>query len=82
MPADAPSTLAVVGRYVGEHKPTGIPAYADCDLRLGWHAGAGWELAFMGSNLCDRQHPERKPNLAGTLAEIPRTLHLQLTWRH
>ncbi len=35
-----------------------IPAYAEVDVRLGWHATKNLEISIVGQNLLHEQHPE------------------------
>jgi iron complex outermembrane receptor protein len=38
--------------------PAFIPAYAELDLRLGWHLRPDWELSLVGQNLLHDRHQE------------------------
>ena len=35
-----------------------VPAYAEMDVRLGWHATKNLEFSVVGQNLFQPQHPE------------------------
>ena len=67
-------------RYVDNLNQLGptVPAYFALDLRLAWHPTKNWELAIVGQNLLDEQHPEFGP--AATRQEIPRSVFGKVTW--
>ena len=56
-----------------------VPGYVSLDLRLAWHPSPNWELAIVGQNLLDNQHPEFGPASGGR--EIPRSFYGKVTWR-
>ncbi len=56
-----------------------VPGYVSLDLRLAWHPSPNWELAIVGQNLLDNQHPEFGPALGRQ--EIPRSFYGKVTWR-
>ena len=43
---------------LGATMPATIPAYAEVDVRLGWHATKNLEISVVGQNLLQPQHPE------------------------
>jgi iron complex outermembrane receptor protein len=53
-----------------------VPSYVTLDARLGWSPVQNLELAIVGQNLLDRQHPEFGNE------EIERSVHGKLTWRY
>jgi iron complex outermembrane receptor protein len=70
----------MVGRYVTSLPETflptpKVPAYFTFDARLAWHYKR-IELALIGRNLADNQHPE-----FGVL-EIPRSVFGKITWNY
>jgi iron complex outermembrane receptor protein len=68
-------------RYVDNLNQDGptVPAYMALDLRLGWSPTRNWELAMVGQNLLDNQHPEF--GLPATRQEIPRSVYGRVTWK-
>jgi iron complex outermembrane recepter protein len=57
-----------------------VPAYAALDLRLGWSPSATTEVALVGRNLLDPQHPEFGVT-SPARKEIERSLWLKAAWR-
>ena len=58
---------------------TGIDAYTELDVRVGWRASDQLELAMIGQNLLDDAHAEfGQPERRG---EIERSVLLKATWR-
>ena len=57
-----------------------VPSYAELDIRLGWRPGPGWELAIVGRNLLDAQHPEFGAP-GPTRVEIGRSVEAKASWR-
>jgi iron complex outermembrane receptor protein len=80
---DLPAHFEVdtVLRYVDNLDQLGptVPAYVAVDLRLAWHPKPSWEIAVVGQNLTDNQHPEFGP--PGTRQEIPRSVYGKVTWK-
>jgi iron complex outermembrane receptor protein len=66
-------------RYVDTLPAPHVPSYIGMDLRLGWSPIKDLELAVVGQNLLDNQHPEF--GMAGTRQEIERSVYGKLTWR-
>jgi iron complex outermembrane recepter protein len=69
----------VSARYVGELPNQQVPSYVAADVRLGWQATSGLELAVDGRNLFDPRHPEF--GTPATRREIPRSIFGKVTWR-
>jgi iron complex outermembrane receptor protein len=69
-------------RYVDELPELNIPSYLTADLRLAWHPSPDWEIALVGQNLLDSQHPEflQTDYLASNAAEIERSVYAKITW--
>ncbi|TAN49378.1 MAG: TonB-dependent receptor [Methylococcaceae bacterium] len=60
----------------------GIPEYVTLDLRLAWQPIKNLELAAVGQNLLDHQHPEFTSGaLAGIEAQTQRSFYLQANWK-
>jgi iron complex outermembrane receptor protein len=58
-----------------------MPAYVTADLHLGWSPNSAWELALIGRNLFDPQHPEFvTPNSLNQ--EVARSVTVKATWRY
>jgi iron complex outermembrane receptor protein len=56
-----------------------VPAYTELDLRLGWQATAGLELAVVGRNLLHARHPEYGDPVSRALIE--RSIVGQVRWQ-
>jgi iron complex outermembrane receptor protein len=69
-------------RYVDNLDQPGptVPGYIALDLRVAWHPKPNWELAVIGQNLTDDQHPEFGSSPA-TWEEIPRSIYGKVTWK-
>ena len=56
-----------------------VPAYAELDCRLGWHAGRHWEVSVVGRNLLHAHHVEYGfPDPAR--ADIERNVYGKIAW--
>ena len=66
-------------RYVDTLSAPHVPSYIGMDLRLGWSPLKDLELAVVGQNLLDNQHPEF--GMAGTRQEIERSVYGKISWR-
>jgi iron complex outermembrane receptor protein len=65
--------LDVLARRVGPIERIGLSAYTAVDARLAWQPRAGLELALVGQNLFDPQHPEIISDaLPAVPLEVPR----------
>ena len=74
--------LDVWGRYVDRLPAYDISSYVALDARLAWEPVDGVELALVGQNLLDDQHPELEPEFLGTVAtEVQRSVYAKITWR-
>lgn len=58
-----------------------VPAYAELDLRIGWHPSARWELSLVGQNLLHARHPEFLLS-SPTREEYQRGAYVRLVWHH
>ncbi|MGZ8898909.1 MAG: TonB-dependent receptor plug domain-containing protein [Limisphaerales bacterium] len=69
-------------RYVDNLNQLGptVPAYFALDLRLAWRPSENWEIALVGQNLLDEQHPEF--GNPATRQEIPRSVFGKVTWTY
>lgn len=57
-----------------------MPSFFTGDVRLAWSPRADWEIALIGQNLFDPQHPEfTTPNSSND--ELARSVTLKTTWR-
>ena len=67
-------------RYVDNLPDPYVPSYLVMDLRLGWRPNENWELAVVGQNLLDNQHPEF--GAASPLRpEVEHGVYGKVTWR-
>jgi iron complex outermembrane receptor protein len=67
-------------RFVDELPNPIVPAYLELDLRLAWHPQQNLELALIGRNLLDKQHPELGPD-SPQREEVERSVFGKVTWR-
>lgn len=56
-----------------------VPAYTELNLRLAWQPTPTLELAAIGENLLDAQHPEF--GTASNRVELERSARLELIWK-
>jgi iron complex outermembrane receptor protein len=69
-------------RYVAGRPVLSVPAYAELDLRLGWHVSEKVELSLVGQNLLDSAHREFRPSFFSTQAtEVQRSVYGKITIR-
>lgn len=71
-------------RYTGSIRANAvdIPAHLGLDMRLGWRVGHDLQIAVVGRNLLDDQHPEFPPDFIQTQGtEVQRSLRIDLQWR-
>lgn len=67
-------------RYVDDLPDPFVPSYLVMDLRFGWRPTQNLELAVVGQNLLDNQHPEF--GAAGPLRpEVEHGVYGKVTWR-
>src|SRR5687767_11590154 len=71
--------LDVGVRSVGELPNQGIPSYVACDGRPGWQPSNAVEIAVVGSNLFEPQHPEF--GTATSRREVERSVYGKITCR-
>ncbi len=65
-------------RHVSALPNPAVPAYWALDLRLGWRPLPRLEIALIGQNLLDKQHPEFGP--ATNRKEFEQGAMVRLTW--
>lgn len=68
-----------VARYTDTLPEPRVPSYFTVDARLAWYPKPNIELAIVGQNLWDKQHPEF--GASATRQEVPRSVYGKLTWR-
>lgn len=74
--------LNLTGRYVGGISDHNIDGYYGFDVHLAWQAVDGLELAIVGRNLLDDQHPEFNERQIETVpTQVKRSIYGKLTWR-
>ena len=67
-------------RFVDELPSFNIPSYLELDARVGWHPLEGVEMALVGQNLLDKQHPEMGPTFLKTqMTEVQRAVYGKIT---
>jgi iron complex outermembrane receptor protein len=70
-------------RYVDTLPAPRIPSYLTLDLRLGWSPCKDLEIAIVGRNLLDDQHPEFAPTFVGTQkSEVERSVYGTVVWHY
>ena len=67
----------VTGRYCDALPDPNVPSYISCDVRLAWAWKDRLEIAVVGQNLLDNQHPEF--GALATRQEIPRSVFGKVT---
>jgi iron complex outermembrane receptor protein len=72
--------LDTVLRYVDTLPNADVPGYAGLDVRLAWKPNKNVELALVGQNLLDNEHPEFVPDAPGP-REIERSFYGKITLR-
>ena len=85
---DLPGHVAfdLIGRYVDnlDGFTPGIKSYLTMDARLAWKPRENLELAIVGQNLLDSQHPElgTSPLVRSPLVEVERSIYgkVTITW--
>lgn len=69
-------------RYVDELEGLGVDSYWVMDIRLAWQPFENLELAIVGLNLLDNQHPEFTPTVIATQqTEVQHSVYGIVTWR-
>ncbi|MCP4753846.1 MAG: TonB-dependent receptor, partial [Proteobacteria bacterium] len=68
--------------YVDNIENQDVDKYIRIDLRLGWKPSDNIELAVIGQNLFDPQHPEYTSSSGGiTTTEVERSVYGKITWK-
>lgn len=69
-------------RYVDALPASGIASYVTVDARMAWRPVANLELALIGQNLLDQNHPEFSGEILELLSvEVPRSFYGKITWQ-
>jgi iron complex outermembrane receptor protein len=69
-------------RHVGRIEYYGVPAFTTLDMRLAWQATKNLEVALVGQNLLDKDHPEYGSQfITSPLAAIERSVYVKLDWK-
>ena len=76
--------LDLIWRYVDQLPGIQIPAYNTLDVRLGCQLTSAMDLALVGRNLLDADHPQFGfDNYAGNVAtNVQREFYGVLSWRY
>lgn len=69
-------------RYVDVLSTLRVPSYWAANLRLGWRPNKNWEVAVVGQQLLDSQHPEFAQNFVVAPSEVQHSIYAQVTWRY
>lgn len=70
-------------RYVDTLLAPKIPSYLTMDVRVAWSPRKDLEIAIVGRNLLDDQHPEFAPTFIGTQkSEVQRSVYGTVVWRY
>jgi iron complex outermembrane receptor protein len=77
-------TLDLGYRYVSRLPAQMVAAYSALDARLAWAPRPNFEVALVGQNLLDSQHPEFGGSryTGSVAAEVPRSVYATMTWRY
>ena len=71
----------LAARWVDRLPSQDVSSYLALDIRVGWRPARNWEIAVVGHNLLDTQHPEYDDNRGGTSATlVERSIYGQVTW--
>jgi iron complex outermembrane receptor protein len=69
-------------RFVDELPALNIDSYTTLDVRLAWIPVPDLEIALVGQNLLDDQHPEFESERNDTQStEVERGVYGKITWR-
>lgn len=75
-------SLDCILRYVDNLPAIQVSSYVTLDIRLGWRPTKNLELAIVGQNLLDNQHPEFSPSFINTQrTEVRRGVYGKITLR-
>jgi len=72
------SGLRVVERLAKQE----TPAYVALDARLAWRPSERFEVALVGQNLLDGEHPEFSSLFTVQRTQVERSFYGKVTWRH
>lgn len=61
--------------------PATVPAYMECDVRLGWHPTKNLEISIVGQNLLQDHHLEYVISSPNPQEEVVRSIYGKLTWQ-
>jgi iron complex outermembrane recepter protein len=67
-------------RYVGDLPNPPTPAYLTADVRIAWSPSPNFEVAFVGRNLFDENHPEFRSSQLGMTREVGRGFFGTVKW--
>jgi iron complex outermembrane receptor protein len=67
-------------RYVGDLPNPPTPAYLTADVRIAWSPYPNFEVAFVGRNLFDENHPEFRSSQLGMTREVGRGFFGTVKW--
>jgi iron complex outermembrane receptor protein len=72
-----------MGTVINDTIRAGVASYVSLDIRLGWKPREDLELALVGQNLLDKQHPEfSAPLYVNSIpTELERGVYGKITWR-
>ena len=73
--------LDMTWRYVDELSALAVPSYLVMDTRLAWLPSENLEVAVVGRNLLDAEHPEFT-TLGFDPSEVQRGVYGMVTWRY
>ena len=73
--------LDVGVRAVGRVDPSNVPAYAEADVRVGYHITSALDLSLSGFNLLHKSHLEAIDPSTAPVTAIPRTVFVTLRWQ-
>ena len=73
----------MIWRYVDVLSNQNVPKYNVMDVRIAWGARPGWELAIVGRDLLDAEHPEfgNDPFTGNIATQVQRGVYGTITWR-
>jgi iron complex outermembrane receptor protein len=79
---DLPNHIKVdaILRYVGDLPNPPTPSYLTADVRIAWSPRPNFEIAFVGRNLFDENHPEFRATVAALTHEVGRSFFAVVKW--
>jgi iron complex outermembrane receptor protein len=72
--------LDAILRYVDDLPHPATPAYLTADVRIAWSPRPNFEIAIVGRNLFDENHPEFRSSQPGMTREVGRSFFGTLKW--